>query len=64
MKIINGVIKAMLEVYNMNKKTNNQLDYLTNSLIKDLRSKSIEYVDLLAYNRAKNYLINKKYYDE
>lgn len=48
----------------MNKKTNNQLDYLTNSLIKDLRSKSIEYVDLLAYNRAKNYLIQKKYYDE
>ena len=48
----------------MNKKTNNQLDYLTNALIKDLTSKSIEYVDLLAYNRAKNYLINKKYYNE
>ena len=48
----------------MNKKTNNQLDYLTKSLIKDLGSKSIEYVDLLAYNRAKNHLINKKYYDE
>ena len=48
----------------MNKKTNNQLDYLTKSLIKDLKSKSIEYIDLLAYNRAKNYLINKKYYDE
>ena len=48
----------------MNKKTNNQLDYLTKSLIKDLGSKSIEYVDLLAYNRAKNYLITKKYYDE
>ena len=48
----------------MNKETNNQLNYLTNSLIKDLRSKSIEYVDLLAYNRAKNYLMQKKYYDE
>ena len=48
----------------MNKKTNNQLNYLTKSLIKDLTNKSIEYVDLLAYNRAKNYLINKKYYDE
>lgn len=48
----------------MNKKTNNQLDYLTNSLIKDLRSKSIEYIDLLAYNRAKNYLMQKKYYEE
>lgn len=48
----------------MNKKTNNDLNYLTKSLIKDLGSKSIEYVDLLAYNRAKNYLINKKYYDE
>ena len=48
----------------MNKKTNNQLDYLTKSLIKDLKIKSIEYIDLLAYNRAKTYLINKKYYDE
>ena len=48
----------------MNKKTNNDLNYLTKSLIKDLGSKSIEYVDLLAYNRAKNYLIAKKYYDE
>ena len=47
----------------MNKKTNNQLDYLTNSLIKDLRTKSIEYIDLLAYNRAKNYLLSKKYYE-
>ena len=48
----------------MNKKTNNDLNYLTRSLIKDLTTKSIEYVDLLAYNRAKNYLINKKYYNE
>lgn len=48
----------------MNKKTNNQLNYLTDALIKDLTNKSIEYVDLLAYNRAKTYLINKKYYDE
>ena len=48
----------------MNKKINNQLDYLTRSLIKDLGAKSIEYVDLLAYNRAKTYLISKKYYDE
>ena len=48
----------------MNKKTNNDLNYLTKSLIKDLKTKSIEYVDLLAYNRAKTYLINKKYYDE
>lgn len=47
----------------MDKKINNQIDYLTKSLIKDLGSKSIEYVDLLAYNRAKNYLINKKYYN-
>ena len=46
------------------KKINDQLNYLTKSLIKDLGSKSIEYVDLLAYNRAKNHLINKKYYDE
>ena len=48
----------------MNKKTNEQLNYLTKSLIKDLETKSIEYVDLLAYNRAKTYLINKKYYNE
>lgn len=48
----------------MNKKTNNQLNYLTNALIKDLNNKSIEYIDLLAYNRAKNYLMQKKYYDE
>ena len=48
----------------MNKKINDQIDYLTNALIKDLRNKSIEYVDLLAYNRAKTYLISKKYYDE
>ena len=48
----------------MNEKINNQLDYLTRSLIKDLNLKSIEYIDLLAYNRAKTYLINKKYYDE
>lgn len=48
----------------MNKNINNELNYLTRSLIKDLNSKSIEYVDLLAYNRAKTYLINKKYYDE
>ena len=48
----------------MNQKINNDLNYLTRSLIKDLTNKSIEYVDLLAYNRAKNYLIAKKYYDE
>ena len=48
----------------MNKKTNNQLNYLTTALIKDLKSKSIEYIDLLAYNRAKTYLMQKKYYDE
>ena len=48
----------------MNKKINNQLNYLTKSLIKDLGTKSIEYVDLLAYNRAKTYLMQKKYYDE
>ena len=45
------------------KETNKQLDYLTKSLIKDLGRKSIEYIDLLAYNRAKNYLIAKKYYE-
>ena len=48
----------------MNKKINNEINYLTRSLIKDLTSKSIEYVDLLAYNRAKNHLMNKKYYEE
>lgn len=48
----------------MNQKTNNQLNYLTNALIKDLKNKSIEYIDLLAYNRAKTYLMQKKYYDE
>lgn len=48
----------------MNKEINNDLNYLTRSLIKDLGTKSIEYVDLLAYNRAKTYLLNKKYYDE
>ena len=48
----------------MNKKINNDLNYLTRSLIRDLETKSIEYVDLLAYNRAKNHLINKKYYEE
>lgn len=48
----------------MNKKTNNDLNYLTRSLIKDLTNKSIEYIDLLAYNRAKTYLMQKKYYDE
>ena len=46
----------------MNKKINKQLNNLTKSLIKDLGTKSIEYIDLLAYNRAKNHLINKKYY--
>ncbi len=45
------------------KEINNQLNYLTRSLIKDLQTKSIEYVDLLAYNRAKTYLVNKKYYE-
>ena len=48
----------------MNKKTNKDLNYLTNALIKDLTNKSIEYIDLLAYNRAKTYLMQKKYYDE
>ena len=48
----------------MNTKINNDLNYLTRSLIKDLKTKSIEYIDLLAYNRAKTYLMQKKYYDE
>ena len=47
----------------MNKDINKKLDYLTACLIKDLQAKSIEYIDLLAYNRAKNELINKKYYE-
>ena len=42
---------------------NKELDRLKDALIKDLQTKNIEYVDLLAYNRAKNYLINKKYYE-
>ena len=47
----------------MNKDINKKLNYLTNCLIKDLNSKSIEYIDLLAYHRAKNELINQKYYN-
>lgn len=46
-----------------NKDINKQLNNLKKALIKDLNNNSIEYIDLLAYNRAKNYLINKKYYE-
>ena len=47
-----------------NKKVNRELNNLKKALINDLNNKSIEYVDLLAYNRAKNYLIAKKYYGD
>lgn len=47
----------------MNKKATAELINLTNALIKDLQTNNIEYVDLIAYNRAKNHLINKKYYE-
>ena len=46
----------------MNKKANKELLNLSQALKKELDTKSIEYIDLLAYNRAKNHLINKKYY--
>ena len=48
----------------VNKEASKELDTLTKALIKDLSEHNIEYVDLLAYNRAKNHLINKKYYGE
>ena len=46
-----------------NKDINKELKNLSNYLIKELKTTPIEYIDLLAYNRSKNYLINKKYYD-
>ena len=46
----------------MNKDATIKLNNLTRALIKDLKTNNIEYVDLIAYNRAKNHLINKKYY--
>ena len=48
----------------LNKKASKELDNLRKALIKDLEEHSIEFVDLLAYNRAKNHLINKKYYED
>ena len=47
-----------------NKDINRQLNNLKKALINDLNNNSIEYIDLLAYNRAKNYLISKKYYND
>jgi len=47
-----------------NKKVNRELYNLSQALIKDLKNHPIEYIDLLAYNRAKNYLIAKKYYGD
>lgn len=47
----------------MNKQANKELLNLSKALKKELDTKSIEYIDLLAYNRAKNHLINKKYYN-
>ena len=47
-----------------NKKVNKELKALSNALINDLNNKPLEYIDLLAYNRAKMYLINKKYYGD
>ena len=47
----------------MNKDASRELNNLTRALIKDLQTNNIEYVDLIAYNRAKNHLINKKYYE-
>jgi len=47
-----------------NKKVNRELDNLKKALINDLKSKPIEYIDLLSYQRAKTYLINKKYYGD
>lgn len=46
----------------MNKEVNRELKQLQSYLIKELQTSSIEFIDLLAYNRAKNELINKKYY--
>lgn len=47
----------------MNKKVNKDINKLTNHLIKDLKTNSIELVDLIAYNRIKNELLNKKYFE-
>ena len=48
----------------MNKEINKQLQQLTNYLINELKNGSIEYIDLLAYHRAKQSLINRKYYGD
>ena len=48
----------------VNKEASKELDNLRKALIKDLSEHSIEYVDLLAYNRSKNHLITKKYYED
>ena len=48
----------------VNKKASYELNNLTRALIKDLKGQGIEYIDLLAYNRAKNHLTAKKYYGE
>ena len=43
---------------------NKQLKDLTNYLIKELQGGNIEFVDLLSYHRAKQNILNKKYYGE
>ena len=48
----------------LNRDINKQLKNLSQTLINDLNNKPIEYIDLLAYDRAKNYLIAKKYYGD
>jgi len=48
----------------VNREVNRELNNLKKALIKDLNNKSIEYIDLIAYNRAKNILIAKKYYGD
>ena len=48
----------------VNSQVNKELNNLKKALIKDLNNKPLEYIDLLAYNRAKNYLINKKDYGD
>ena len=47
----------------MNKQTTKELQNLKQALLEDLKNKSIEYIDLKAYDRSKAYLINKKYYN-
>ena len=45
-----------------NEEIDNELNELAEELIKQLQNTSIEFVDLLAFNRRKNDLISKKYY--